>query len=315
MAALATRYVASHGPVTERDLAGWCNQNLTFAREAVALAGDAVTSETIGGQAYLVAAERPEPEQQAARSGCCRLRRVRPGLKGPVGDPLARGGAARGCLARTGCSSAPSWSGASLRRHLEPQDHDEAHRRLRHPVRVAQRDPAQQHRAGGGGVRSGTSAVPAEVTYPDPVAPPFPLFFFPPPPPQKKFFFFAYCRPRDHAANAPGAATRRPQHHGDPFDDHYAWMADRDDALLAPTSRPRTPTPPSAPSTCDRWPTQVFEEFRSRIEETDLSVPCATTAGGTTRAPSRGSSTPWRRGCSSPTTPSGRPSGRRAARG
>jgi len=61
MAALATRYVASHGPVTERDLAGWCNQNLTFAREAVALAGDAVTCETIGGQAYLVAADRPEP--------------------------------------------------------------------------------------------------------------------------------------------------------------------------------------------------------------------------------------------------------------
>ena len=60
MAALATRYVASHGPVTERDLAGWCNQNLTFAREAVTLAGDAVTSETIGGQAYLVAADRPE---------------------------------------------------------------------------------------------------------------------------------------------------------------------------------------------------------------------------------------------------------------
>jgi winged helix DNA-binding protein len=61
MAALATRYVASHGPVTERDLAGWCNQNLTFAREAVALAGDAIGTETIGGQAYLVAAERPEP--------------------------------------------------------------------------------------------------------------------------------------------------------------------------------------------------------------------------------------------------------------
>jgi hypothetical protein len=34
---------------------GWCSQNLTFAREAVALAGDAVTTETIGGQAYLVA--------------------------------------------------------------------------------------------------------------------------------------------------------------------------------------------------------------------------------------------------------------------
>jgi hypothetical protein len=61
MAALATRYVASHGPVTERDLAGWCNQNLTFAREAVALAGGAVTTETVGGQAYLVPADRPEP--------------------------------------------------------------------------------------------------------------------------------------------------------------------------------------------------------------------------------------------------------------
>jgi DNA glycosylase AlkZ-like len=61
MAALATRYVASHGPVTERDLAGWCNQNLTFAREAVALAGDAIATETIGEQAYLVAANRPEP--------------------------------------------------------------------------------------------------------------------------------------------------------------------------------------------------------------------------------------------------------------
>jgi hypothetical protein len=61
MAALATRYVASHGPVTERDLAGWCGQNLTFAREAVALAGDAITTETIGGRAYLVAADRLEP--------------------------------------------------------------------------------------------------------------------------------------------------------------------------------------------------------------------------------------------------------------
>ncbi len=61
MAALATRYVASHGPVTERDFAGWCHQTLAFAREAVALAGDTVTTETIGGQAYLVAADRPQP--------------------------------------------------------------------------------------------------------------------------------------------------------------------------------------------------------------------------------------------------------------
>jgi Winged helix DNA-binding domain len=57
MASLATRYVASHGPVTERDFAGWCNQTRTFVREAIALAGDAVRSETIGGQAYLVPTE------------------------------------------------------------------------------------------------------------------------------------------------------------------------------------------------------------------------------------------------------------------
>src|SRR6478752_1574321 len=61
MAALATRYVASHGPVTERDLAGWCSQTLTFAREAVVFSSDTATTETIGGQAYLVAADRPEP--------------------------------------------------------------------------------------------------------------------------------------------------------------------------------------------------------------------------------------------------------------
>ena len=59
MAALATRYVASHGPVTVRDLAGWVGRTLTFAREAVALAGDQVRTTEIGGQAYLVPPEPP----------------------------------------------------------------------------------------------------------------------------------------------------------------------------------------------------------------------------------------------------------------
>lgn len=60
MAALASRYVASHGPVTVRDLAGWSGQGLTFTREAVALAGDALTTAEIGGVTYLVSTTRYE---------------------------------------------------------------------------------------------------------------------------------------------------------------------------------------------------------------------------------------------------------------
>jgi hypothetical protein len=66
MAALATRYVASHGPVTERDLAGWVGKGLTFTREAVALAGPTVTTTEIGGQAYLVSPDAPAPNLTAA---------------------------------------------------------------------------------------------------------------------------------------------------------------------------------------------------------------------------------------------------------
>jgi hypothetical protein len=66
MAALATRYVASHGPATERDLAGWVGKGLTFAREAVALAGAAVTRTEIGGQAYLVSPDAPAPSRTPA---------------------------------------------------------------------------------------------------------------------------------------------------------------------------------------------------------------------------------------------------------
>ncbi|MDQ6714769.1 MAG: winged helix DNA-binding domain-containing protein, partial [Actinomycetota bacterium] len=61
MATLAERYVRSHGPVTERDLAGWCGQGLGFVREAVSLAGDRLGSQTVGGLEYLVHAEAPEP--------------------------------------------------------------------------------------------------------------------------------------------------------------------------------------------------------------------------------------------------------------
>lgn len=69
MAALAERYVRGHGPVTVADLARWCGQTLTFAREAVALAGDRLRPEESGGPgggAYLVHVDEP---QSAARAG------------------------------------------------------------------------------------------------------------------------------------------------------------------------------------------------------------------------------------------------------
>ncbi len=56
---LADRYVASHGPVTERDLAGWCDQPLRLVREAVALTDGRVQTEQVGETAYLVHADAP----------------------------------------------------------------------------------------------------------------------------------------------------------------------------------------------------------------------------------------------------------------
>jgi hypothetical protein len=61
LALVAERYVAGHGPVTERDLAGWCGQPLRVVREAVALTDGRVGTETIGHERYLVHADAPEP--------------------------------------------------------------------------------------------------------------------------------------------------------------------------------------------------------------------------------------------------------------
>jgi oligopeptidase B len=62
-------------------------------------------------------------------------------------------------------------------------------------------------------------------------------------------------------------------HHGDTFEDPYAWMADRDGAelreLLVAENAYATERTEHLRPLAD----QVFEEFRSRIEETDLSVP------------------------------------------
>ncbi len=59
LARLADRYVASHGPVTERDFAGWCDQPLRLVREAVALTDGRVRTEQVGETAYLVHNDAP----------------------------------------------------------------------------------------------------------------------------------------------------------------------------------------------------------------------------------------------------------------
>lgn len=66
MATLASRYVATHGPVPVSDLAGWTGHTLGFAREAVTLAGDAIGEEVVDGVTHLVHTDAAPP---AARSG------------------------------------------------------------------------------------------------------------------------------------------------------------------------------------------------------------------------------------------------------
>lgn len=60
-AVLVERFVRSHGPVTEADVARWCDQPLAFVRAGVAGAGEWVRRETFAGTAYLVHAQAPGP--------------------------------------------------------------------------------------------------------------------------------------------------------------------------------------------------------------------------------------------------------------
>ena len=69
LALLAERYVASHGPVTERDFAGWCDQPLRVAREAVALTDGRVHSVRLGDAAYLVHADAGDPGELGTHRG------------------------------------------------------------------------------------------------------------------------------------------------------------------------------------------------------------------------------------------------------
>jgi hypothetical protein len=66
MATVAERYVFSHGPVTEKDLAGWVSGSLSFAREALALLGDRIVREVVDGQTWLTHVDaRPTPDAPA----------------------------------------------------------------------------------------------------------------------------------------------------------------------------------------------------------------------------------------------------------
>lgn len=66
MATLAERYVLSHGPVTEKDFAGWIAKPLGFVREAIGLAGARIVSERIDGVRYLVHVDAPPPAPRRA---------------------------------------------------------------------------------------------------------------------------------------------------------------------------------------------------------------------------------------------------------
>ena len=74
----------------------------------------------------------------------------------------------------------------------------------------------------------------------------------------------------------PPVARRDPvvrEHHGDLFEDPYAWMADRDSDELRELLVGENAYATERTEHLRPLAEKVFEEFRSRIEETDLSVP------------------------------------------
>ncbi|MFG3422506.1 winged helix DNA-binding domain-containing protein [Micromonospora sp. NPDC048063] len=60
LAILARRYVRGHGPVTDREFAGWTGLTLTDARRGLAAAGDALARVRVDGQEALVDSALPD---------------------------------------------------------------------------------------------------------------------------------------------------------------------------------------------------------------------------------------------------------------
>jgi hypothetical protein len=68
LARLALRYVAGHGPATERDLAAWASLTLTEARAALQAAGGLIREE-VAGRAFWAAPGSPDVVPGKAASG------------------------------------------------------------------------------------------------------------------------------------------------------------------------------------------------------------------------------------------------------
>ncbi len=74
----------------------------------------------------------------------------------------------------------------------------------------------------------------------------------------------------------PPKARRQPtvrEHHGDRFEDAYAWMSERDDPALLEYLAEENAHAATLTDHLKPLADAIYEEFRSRIQETDLTVP------------------------------------------
>lgn len=61
LATVVERYLRGHGPVTEKDVAGWLAHPLGLVREALALLGDRVVREELDGETWLTHVDARQP--------------------------------------------------------------------------------------------------------------------------------------------------------------------------------------------------------------------------------------------------------------
>jgi oligopeptidase B len=76
----------------------------------------------------------------------------------------------------------------------------------------------------------------------------------------------------------PPVAPRRPhlrEHHGDRFEDPYAWMADLDDPALRQHLEAENAYAQARTAHLGGLRSAIYREIRARVKETDLSVPVA----------------------------------------
>ena len=116
LATVAERYVRSHGPVTEKDLAGWLLKPLGLTREALALVGDRIVREELDGQTWLTHVDaRPVARRSRRRAPAAAVGRVPPRLQVPRGRLCRPSTSSGSCPAATWSSSRRSSSTARSR--------------------------------------------------------------------------------------------------------------------------------------------------------------------------------------------------------